>query len=137
MVVMDGLFEVVADDLRPMRQRVREGVLEPVGEAMVELGAKQFGDGPVSRLLDEDMAEAVLLHGPGPGRPRLYQALGHEGLEIAGERVACLGRKQLSNCLHAEVLTDDGRAGQHAAGSRSEALQARGEQSLDRRGQYR
>lgn len=67
----------------------------------------------------------------------LHAALCGEGLEIAVERVARLGRKQLSDRLHAEDLADDGRAGEHAAGSRPEALQTCGQQRLDRRGQHR
>ena len=39
-------------------------------------------------------------------------------LEVAAKRVARLGREQLPDRLHAEVLTDDRRAGQNAAGPR-------------------
>ena len=71
------------------------------------------------------------------GRPPLHQALGDEGLEVAAERAARLGREQFPDRLHAEVLADDGRAGEHAACSRPKALQARRQQSLDRGRQHR
>ena len=71
------------------------------------------------------------------GRPALHQALGDEGLEVAAERVARLGRKQFPDRPLAEVLADDGGPGEDAAGTRPKALQARRQQSLDRRRQHR
>ena len=54
--VADGLLQVVADEL------VLAGLaLEPAGEALVELGPVRLGDGPVGRLLDQQVAEAELV----------------------------------------------------------------------------
>ena len=61
--IADGLFEVIAEDLRAWHGRCQENVLKPVREAVVQLGAKRLGDRSVRCLLDQDVAEAVFLHG--------------------------------------------------------------------------
>src|SRR5262249_40289761 len=66
-----------------------------------------------------------------------YEPLRKEGLEVAAERAAGLRRKQFPHRLDREVLTDDGRAGKHAARSRTKALQARSQQGLNRGRQHR
>src|SRR6185437_12022242 len=90
--IADRLLEVVAEDLRAFGRRSPEAVLEPVGEAVVQLGARRFGDRPVSRFLDQYVAEAVLIGGPPVGWIVLHQPLRDEGLQVAAERVACLRR---------------------------------------------
>jgi hypothetical protein len=65
----------------------------------------------------------------------LHQALGDEGLQVAAERAACLGREQFPDLPLTEVLADDGGPGKGAAGTRPKALQARRQQGLDRRRQ--
>src|SRR5690349_1949799 len=67
----------------------------------------------------------------------MYQPLRDEGLEVAAERAAGLGRQQFPDRLYAEVLPDDSGPGQHAARSRTKALQARPQQGLDRGRQHR
>src|SRR5215831_8627911 len=106
----------MAEDLRVPGERIRDR-LEPVGVAMVQLGSEGLGDRAVGRLLDEDVAEAVLLPETSAGRPALHQALGHEGLEVAAERRTRLDRKQVPDFLFAEVLADDGGPDENAAGS--------------------
>src|SRR5499427_5003859 len=123
------------EDLRPPGERFRE-LLKPVGVAMVQLGPEGLGDRAVGRLLDEDVPEAVLLMGVSAG-PALHQALGDEGLEVAAERRARLGREQFPHFPLAEVLTDDGGPDQDAAGSRSQALEPGRQQRLNRGWQRR
>ena len=128
---------MIAEDLGALGGRFPDNVLEPVGEAVVQLRAKRLGDRPVSRLLDEDVAEAVLLRAASTRRPLLHKPLRDEGLEVAAERAARLGREQLSHRIHSEVLTDDSRPGQDTACSWPKTLQARRQQSLDRGRQHR
>src|SRR5215467_4171825 len=109
--------------LRERGERIRDGGLEPVGVAVVQLGPEGLGDRAVSRLLDEDVPEAVLLPATSAGRPALHQALGDEGLEVAAERRARLDREQFPDFPLAEVLTDDGGPDEDAAGSRPEVLE--------------
>src|SRR6516164_9681646 len=134
--VADRLFEVIAEDLRTAGERVREDGLERVRVAVVQLGSKGLGDRAVSRLVDEDVPEAVLLMGVSAG-PTLHQALGDEGLEVAAERRARLGREQFPDFRLAEVLADDGGPYEDAARSRSKALQACRQQGLNRGRQRR
>ena len=91
--IADGLFKVVAEDLRAFGGRPQEGVLEPVGEAVVQFSPTRLGDRPVSRFQDKDVAEAVLLRGAPVGRLVLYKPLRYEGLQVAAERVARLKRE--------------------------------------------
>jgi len=49
------LLEVVADDLVAFDQVMR---LEPVGEALVELGPRGLRQGLVGRVADEEVTEA-------------------------------------------------------------------------------
>jgi hypothetical protein len=87
------LFEVIAEDLCALGGRFPDDVLEPVGEAVVQFGAKRLGDRPVSRLLDEDVAEAVPLRAASPGRSLLHKPPRNEGLEVAAERATRFGRE--------------------------------------------
>ena len=50
-----SLFEVVTEDLVPLDEVV---VLEPVGEALVKLGASRLGEGLVGGVPDQEVAEA-------------------------------------------------------------------------------
>ena len=127
----------VAEDLCALGGRFPDNALEPVGEATVQLGAKGLGDRPVGRLLDEDVAEAVLLRRASAGRLVLHEPFRDEGLEVAAERAARLGREQFSHFLQSEFLADDGRAGEDNARSRPKPLQACRQQSLDRGRQRR
>src|SRR5436853_7899641 len=56
-VVAEGLFEVVTDDLLDLDRAVRCGRLEPVGEALVQQGARLLWDRYVRRIADEHVAE--------------------------------------------------------------------------------
>src|SRR5206468_4606196 len=74
--IADRLFEVVAENLGTAGERVRQDILEPVTEAVVQLGTNRLGDRVVSRLQDEDVPEAVLCRRSRAGWPALHQALG-------------------------------------------------------------
>ena len=134
--IADRLFEVIAKDLRTRGEEVRDADLDPVGVAVVQLGSKGLRDRVISRLLDEDVPEAVLLMGASAG-PWLHQALGDEGLEVAAERRARLDREQFPGFPFAEVLADDGGPDEDAAGSRPQALEPCRQQSLKRGRQRR
>src|SRR5262249_3485504 len=94
-------------------------------------------DRAVSRLLDEDVPEAVLLKGPSAGRPALHQALGDEGLEVAAERRARLGGEQFPGFDFPELFSDEGGPDEDAACSLPPALQRGRQESLNRGRQRR
>src|SRR5690349_4632579 len=57
-VVADGLFEVVADDLVVLDERLAV-LVEPVGEAGVQVGADSLGERVVGGVADQQVSEAV------------------------------------------------------------------------------
>ena len=57
-LVAGGLFEVVADDLVALDERLAV-LVEPVGEAGVQVGADRLGERVVGRVADQQVAEAV------------------------------------------------------------------------------
>ena len=77
------------------------------------------------------MAEAVLLDGLHAGRTaRWTSPFAMRVWRLRLERTAGLWREQFPDRIYSEVLTDDSRAGEHAACSRPKALEPRRQQSL-------
>ncbi len=54
---MTGLFEVVAEKLVELDE-VRSVQFEPLGEALVEVGADRLGKGVVGGVAEEEVAES-------------------------------------------------------------------------------
>ena len=57
--VLEGLLEVVADDLLELAQPVRGRQLEPGGEALVQVGARVLRQRAIGGVADQDVTEAV------------------------------------------------------------------------------
>ena len=56
-----GLLKVVPADLLVLHGPVRGDPFDPVGEGLVELGARSFEQALVGRIADKDMQEPIRL----------------------------------------------------------------------------
>jgi hypothetical protein len=56
--VPEGALEVIPDDLLPLHDPLPGMALDPVSEALVELGACLLGRSGVCRLLDQQVVKA-------------------------------------------------------------------------------
>ncbi len=125
-----GLLEVVADDLVALDELVPG---EPVGEALVQLGACRLRQRLVRRVADEEMpkAEALVL---GKGRARRAdQLLADERGEVRLDDVAHGGWRQLGDRTPVEHLALDRATLHHDAHVAVERVDACLEERLDRR----
>jgi hypothetical protein len=62
---------------------------QPVGEALVQLGARRLGQGVVGRVADEEMAEAERVFARYLGLVGADELLAHERSQVSGHRVLC------------------------------------------------
>ena len=127
-----GAFEVIADDLVLLDQL---GVpLEPVGEPLVQLGARLLRERVVSGVADQEVPEAERVV---VGERRLIRpdhVLAHEGQKVGWDVVAAHVRCQLLHNTSVEHLPLDGTTTDHVAFLRAEPVEAGLQERLDRRG---
>ena len=74
-VIAVGLLEVVADDLVALDECLAV-LVEPVGEAGVQVGTDRLGEGVVGGVADQQVAEAVTVVAREAGRGRGGRAVG-------------------------------------------------------------
>ena len=127
----ERLLEVVADDLLDFCEPAGSLFLEPAGDQLVQGGAELLRERPVAGVLDEDVAE---LEGSfaGVGRLRSDELLAYERFQPPVEHAGLLLGQELEEEVAGELLADRGRALEHDAFARLEALEAHGEEGLDR-----
>ena len=128
--VAAGLLEVVAEDLVQLDE-LGPVLLQPGGEALVEVGAGRLGQRLVGGVADQQVAEAeaVLARELRPVRPD--QLLADERGQARGD-LGLLGRE----CLHGAAVEDlalDRAALEHAPLARLELVEPGREQRLQRR----
>src|SRR6266511_3245938 len=124
------LLEVVADDLG--RRGVAQPVPEPLGEALVEVGALTLRDRLVGRVADEHVteAEAVIT-----GQDRLIwsdERLAHQREELGADAGALGFREELHDGAAMEDAPFDRAALEHRALLRREPVDARRQERLER-----
>ena len=119
------LLEVVAEDLVQLDQALAV-LLEPGGEAPVEVGAGRLGEGVVGGVADQQVAEAegVLAREQRP--VRADQPLAHERSQ-AGRHLGLLRTERLHGAS-VEDLSLDRAPLEHASLCRFELVEAGGEQ---------
>jgi hypothetical protein len=128
-----SLLEVATQDLVELRRVGAHPLLEPPGEALVQVGPHLLGDGPVGGVLDEQVAEpeGVLARGAfGVGHDELLaderlQGPPHLGPVLLGGQLG--HRSPLEDLPHHAGPLDQGQL------RPVEPLEAGGEQGLDRR----
>ena len=100
-----GLLEVVADDLVALDEVVRP--IEPVGEALVQLGAGRLGQRLVCRVANQQVPEAeAFVLGEGR-RGRADELLAHERREMRLDRRPHGNRSEHGNRAAMEDLALD------------------------------
>ena len=128
--VAGGLLEVVADDLVALDERVAV-LVEPVGEAGVQVGADRLGERVVGSVADQQVAEAVAVVAGELGAVGTDELAPHECCE-PGRDLRLLGSER----LHAAAVEDlalDGAALEHPALGLVELVEPSRQQSLQRR----
>ena len=125
-----GLLEVEADQLLDLVAAISGGPLQPVGEALVEVGSFRLGQPLVGGLANEHVAEServAVARGPGA---RGGSALPDQRRRGFGgrSRAVCCGRQGEDRRL-IEHTADDRRALGHGAALGLEPIQARREQA--------
>ncbi len=121
---------MVADDLVELDQ-LRAARFQPRGEALVQIGAGRLRQRLVSRVPNEEVAEAVAVLA---GQLRVLGAdevLAHQSDEPAVHRRLVLDER--CNAAPVEDLSLDRAAFEHVALRRIELVEACGQQGLDRR----
>ena len=131
--VASGLLEVVADDLVQLQQLAVCG--EPIGEALVQLGANGLGQRLVGGIPDQQMPETVGVVPGDLGAIGPHELLAHEREQAArhvlAERLGREGRDRAAM----EHLALHGSTLDHAPLALVERVEARLQHRLDRRRQ--
>ena len=127
------LLDVIAEDLLVRPSVVTHLVLQPVGETLVQVGPHLFGNATVGRVSDQVMAEPerIVTRKLGPVRPD--ELLAHQRQQMLADLGADLSRQQIADRATVEQLALERGAFYDGALVRLEAVDARGEQRLDRR----
>ena len=107
-LVVDGLLEVVADDLVAFDERVAV-VVEPGGKASVQIGTDCLGERVVGRVADEHVTEAVAVLAGELGPVGADQLAAYEPGEPGRHLRLLLGRERLHGAP-VEDLALDGAA---------------------------
>ena len=127
------LLEVVADDLVVAQLRRADELLEPRREPRVEVGATLLRHGGIRDIPDEHVVEAEAVVALDERAVGPEQLLACEGEEDAAQPLGPLGREQGRDGAAMEQPALDGGALQHGPLARLQAVDARGEQRMDRR----
>ena len=98
---LEGPLEVVADEFVELSQ-IRSGLIETVGEALVQLSSESLRCRAVDRLLDDEVAKAecVLF-----GRPE--EAARNERLEMGSDGRGCSGLEQRRHIVVRKTVDHD------------------------------
>jgi hypothetical protein len=105
---------------------------DPIGELRVQRGTPAFQEAAVRRVADENMMKAQHRLAEKPARVRLDQFRPAERLEPCVQH-APAAAEQRRNGAAREVTADHRRVLEHRALLRTQPLDARGEQRVDRR----
>ena len=124
------LREMVTEDLVELR-RCRGPGLDPVGTALVQVGAKALRHRVVRRVAYEDVGEDEAVLAGERARVGADQPFPDERLERAGDLSLLLGRRQVGDGAPPEHLADHGRTLEDRALERLEPVEPRGEHGLD------
>ena len=120
------LLEVVPDELVELGQ-IRRRLVEPVGEALVQLRAQALRGRSVDGVLHEDVAKAERAVASRP-----YEAASRERREMRVGGRHGVGVEERHDVGGAELLPDYRTALEHGALARAEPVEARSEERLDR-----
>ena len=129
-LVAGGLLEVVADDLVALDEGVAV-LVEPGGEARVQVGADRLGEGVVGGVADQQVAEAVAVVARELGAVGADQLAAHEPGQ-PGRHLRLLGGERLHGAAM-EDLALDGASLEHLALGLVELVEAGRQQRLQRR----
>ena len=128
--VREGLLEVVAEELVELDE-LGPVLLQPGGEALVEIRAGRLRERLVRRVADQQVAEAEAVLARDLRSVRPDQLLAHERGEARGD-LRLVGRECLDGAA-VEDLALDRAALEHASLGRLELVESGGEQRLQRR----
>ena len=128
------LLQVIAGDLVVLAQAspVPGLLLEPAGKALVQLGADRFRNARVGLVADQRVPEAIRILTGYLGLCRHHEALADERHEPAGHVGLVCMRRQGDERTRPELLPDDRRPLEHPPFRGLEAVDAGGEQRVDR-----
>ena len=129
-MIADSLLEVVSDDLVPLDERLAV-LVEPVGEARVQVGADCLGQGVVGGVADQEVAEAVAVVAGELGAVGTDELVADERGE-PGRDLRLLGGERLHGAA-VEDLALDRAAFEHPALGFVELVEAGRQQRLQRR----
>ena len=129
-LVAGRLLEVVADDLVALDEGVAV-LVEPVGEAGMQIGADRLGKRVVGGVADQQVAEAVAVVAGNQSTVGTHELAPDECGE-PGRDLRLLGSERL-HAAAVEDLAFDGAALEHPALGLVELVEPRREQSLQRR----
>ena len=129
-LVSGCLLEVVADDLVALDQGVAV-LVEPVGEAGVQVGTDRLGERVVGGIADQQMAEAVAVVAGELGAVGADELVAHERGE-PGRDLRLLGRQRLHGAAMEDLALDRASL-EHAPLGLVELVEAGCEQRLQRR----
>ena len=131
------LFEVIPDDLFVLTRAVHRLALEPSGEPLMQLRAQFLGNPSVGLVANQDVDEPEGVVPGELGSVRADELLAHEREHVFAHGRADVRRRQLRHSAEMEEPALDGSAFDHRALVRLEAVDPRGQQRLNRRGNPR
>ena len=129
-----GLLQVVADDFLLPDDRFPSHLLQPVRGALVQLSASDLRGRVVRRVADQQVAEAERILARQRRSLGVDQLLANERHQIRRQALAGVLRYEVPHAADGEILPDDRRRLEHRSLVWREAIQAGGEQRVDRRG---
>ena len=131
--VANSLREVVRDDLDVFGEAVAEPLLEPISEACVDLGAGHLGQAVVGDVPDDDASEPEGIVAVEPAAIGPDQLLVHQREQRCADWLRLVRRSQGSHGRSLKGAPNDGcPLGHHLLG-RSQAIDPRCHESVDRR----
>ena len=128
-----GLLQMVPDELLDLREAQARLFLEPVAERLVQRPTKHLRDGPIGRLLDEDVLEPEGFVVEEARADWSEEILPDERVQMTGQRRPSGIGQQLYDGAWPELPSGDCRSLQHRSLSGTQAIEARGKDRLDRR----
>ncbi len=131
--VLVRLLEVERDDLLLLADQVAGLRLQPLGEALVQLGTRLLQHRSVRSVADQHVVKAEDRFVDPVGAVGLDHLLAPQRLQVPIDGATDRIRAEVGDCAAVELLADHGRALHDRALVAAEALEARGDQRVDRR----
>ena len=132
--IVNGVRQVVADDLFEFGDPCPRLAFEPARQALVELGPQCLRNAPIGGVVDERMLEAKARSaGEKHGVVGLHQLLAQERVEVSPRRRSGGRREEVGHGAEGELPPDDRRPLGDGALARAEAVEAGGEDRVNGR----